>query len=106
MIKPSPEFQAMLDKNQWHDPSEIDKFVAVIKELSDEKKWTEQGEKFPDAKYWSWARNHECKYVNLRFDMRDGGFVLRNDDERISLEQLQWQYDDESAQDATRENGK
>lgn len=46
-----------------------------------------------EKEYWSWARNWDCKYINLRFDMRDGGFVLTNSkDERICLEQLKWQY--------------
>ena len=34
-----------------------------------------------------------CKYIEIRFDMRDGGFTLRNKEgERINLEQLKWQY--------------
>jgi len=47
----------------------------------------------PGVEDWSWSRNWDCKYINLRFDMRDGGFVLTNNKgERICLEQLKWQY--------------
>jgi len=46
---------------------------------------------------WSWARNSECKYVNLRIDMRDGGCIIMNKDgERISPERLAWQYSKET----------
>lgn len=73
-------FDEMVKNNEWHDRAEIDLFVETIKELSD-----------PEAK-WSWARNWKCKYVELRFDMRDGGFILRDDSgQRISLEALKHQ---------------
>lgn len=91
MREPTPEFKAMLDGNVWHGRSEIDEFVRAIKELSEEPKWTPDGEYAPDSNRWSWAKNHACKYVELRFDMRDGGFVLRCDKGRISLDQLRWQ---------------
>lgn len=38
---------------------------------------------------WSWVENTECKYVELRIDMRDGGCIIKNRrDERITPEQL------------------
>lgn len=40
---------------------------------------------------WSWARTSgfKCKYINIRIDMRDGGFILTNRaDERITAQEL------------------
>jgi hypothetical protein len=46
---------------------------------------------------WSWACNSECKYVELRIDMRDGGCIIKNKEgKRISPERLAWQYSDET----------
>jgi hypothetical protein len=100
-----PAFTEMVKRNSWHDRSEVDKFVEVIKELSKPDKFDgpmfrsldepdpDEGKPMP----WSWARNWNCKYVELRFDMRDGGFVLRDDKgHRICLEQLMWQWRSES----------
>lgn len=76
-------FNQMVEMNMWHDRSELDKVIETIKKLSDES----------DDNPWSWAYNHECKYVDIRFDMRDGAFTLMNQNrERICLEQLEWQY--------------
>lgn len=96
MKKPSAEFSAMVERNEWHDRSEIDKFVEIIKRLSAESVWDDKGGKIPGKDYWSWAYNPDCKYIDLRFDMRDGGFVMRADEEgRISLDQLQYQWTDD-----------
>ena len=27
---------------------------------------------------WQWVYNSECKYVDLRVDMRDGGCIIKN----------------------------
>lgn len=43
---------------------------------------------------WSWtgSKNWECKYISLRFDMRDGAFViLDRSGKRITLEELKYQ---------------
>jgi len=46
---------------------------------------------------WSWTRNSRCKYVDLRVDMRDGGcIIMDNKGERISPEQLAFQYSKET----------
>lgn len=75
-------FQYKIDHNIWEEPTDLQGTLDVIKQLSDEEKST-----------WSWARNHNCKYLNLRIDMRDGGFLILNDEnERISMDQLLWQY--------------
>jgi len=42
---------------------------------------------------WRWSRNTKCKYVTIRIDMRDGMCLLMDrDGERISLEELAFQY--------------
>lgn len=77
--KAEDNFKVMLENNIWHSVEELEAFVAVIKKLS-----------APDSG-WAWARNWNCKYITLRIDMRDGGFILANDKERISLQQLEHQ---------------
>lgn len=97
---PSPEFVAKVNANSWHDREEFDEVVATIKALSEPPKWTEKGDYAPGSNRWSWSRNISCKYVTVRIDMRDGGFVLcaaghPGRGERISLDQLKWQYSSE-----------
>ena len=42
--------------------------------------------------HWSWCYNMDCKYVELRIDMRDGGCLIRNrEGNRISKEDLEKQ---------------
>jgi hypothetical protein len=42
---------------------------------------------------WGWAFNPNCKYVELRVDMRDGGCIIRNRfGQRIDPEHLRYQY--------------
>lgn len=41
---------------------------------------------------WHWYANPQCKYVELRIDMRDGGCIIKDrDGNRISPEQLSFQ---------------
>ena len=48
---------------------------------------------------WSWVRNHACKYIDIRIDMRDGGYILKNRyGERIDLDKLKYQYRSEPEQ--------
>lgn len=101
MLEADDDFKKMVEANKWHDRSEIDEFVKVIKELSLEPEWTDDGNYALGSNRWSWARNMRCKYVSLHFDMRDGGFTLlarggdRGSNERISLDHLRWQHDSE-----------
>jgi len=71
------EFKAKVANNIWHDLADI---VEVIKFC------TQPGF------VWSWSRAGvigRVKYVNFRFDMRDGGFIVTDDHgKRISLEDL------------------
>lgn len=76
------EFQEKVDRNSWHDREEFDSFIAKIKQLSLE-----------DNNDWCWAYNSECKYVDIRIDMRDGGFIVMDRlKRRINLPILEWQY--------------
>ena len=44
---------------------------------------------------WSWVGNTQCKYINLRIDMRDLHCILTdNDGKEITLEQLSFQRKD------------
>ena len=73
----------MIEANVWHDKAELLEFVTVINELSGN---TRQLDK------WNWLSNPACKYVSIRVDMRDGGFVLLDrDGNRITLDQLKGQ---------------
>lgn len=91
-----PEFTEMVNRNQWHDKSELDGFIKTIKQLATrvtDRYEDDNNTLKPGMTDWSWARNWNCKYINLRIDMRDGGFILTNDkQQRINLEQLLWQY--------------
>lgn len=47
---------------------------------------------------WQWINNSRCKYISLRIDMRDGGFIIVDrDGTRISFDQLKYQYGQEDA---------
>lgn len=41
-----------------------------------------------NSKEWKWYDKPEYKYVNLRIDMRDGGFCLIVEDKRIELDDI------------------
>ena len=42
---------------------------------------------------WSWARNMQCKYIDLRIDMRDGHCILKDrDGNEIPLSKLEYQH--------------
>ena len=70
--------------NTWEKPNTLEEIMEFIKQSTKE-----------DSD-WSWARNSECKYIDLRIDMRDGGFTLSAKGYRISLDRLKWQYSKET----------
>lgn len=82
MLYADKEYQEQVVKlNKWHKIEELYPLMQLVISLITGK--------------WSWARNMRCKYINIRIDMRDGGFVLLNRDrERISTKDLQYQYED------------
>lgn len=81
----TPEYMASMEfqtaHNSWDD---IDDVMAVLEKVR-AGKWE-----------WSWARNPECKYLDVRIDMRDGGCIIKAKGKRISPRQLQWQYSKET----------
>lgn len=77
----APEYQEKIDNNRWD--RNFNEVVETIKELV--KKDSE----------WSWTKNWDCKCVNIRIDMRDGGFVLVDQHgKRVSLDAIKWQWSD------------
>ena len=86
------------ENNVWDE--NLDQVIAFIKAATapDSEKFDENGRYKPDANRWSWARNMDCKYVNIRIDMRDGGFILIDSKgKRISLDALKFQYKGENS---------
>ena len=73
-----------IEHNFWERPNTLQEIVDFIKESTNEES------------EWIWARNSECKYIDLRIDMRDGGFILSAKNKRISLDRLKWQYSKET----------
>lgn len=70
--------KAKIERNEWE--TNIDEVLAFIKEAA------------ADHVKWSWIKNSKCKYVSLRFDMRDGAFViLDRDKNRITFGELKSQ---------------
>lgn len=94
MIK-DKDHDKLVEGNVWLE--NLDEVIAFIKAASAKPEYTPEGQEIPGRIYWSWASNMNCKYIDLRFDMRDGAFVLRDrEGNRISLKQLKWQYGKES----------
>ena len=86
----SKDFKELLSKNIWHSKEELDEVISVIKDLANMRQNFE-AENFKEDQ-WMWWKNPHCKYVSIRFDMRDGGFILVNDrGARISLDELKAQ---------------
>lgn len=58
----------------------------------------EIGKLEPSGKgYWSWARNWDCKYLDIRVDMRDGGCIVKDSKGvRIGMDALNWQRSEET----------
>ena len=82
------EYEARIDRNSWHDCA-LEELFPVIKETIEKSRNRE----------WTWARNWDCKYIDVRIDMRDGGAILRSRSGRISPEQLKYQYKSDGEED-------
>lgn len=69
-----------IKNNIWH--TNLEELFQIISERALGKvKWS-----------WSKSRNMDCKYINIRIDMRDGGYLLTNDrGQRIDIEELKYQ---------------
>lgn len=69
-----------IETNQWDS---IEDVIAILRKVA--------------TREWTWSRNTECKYLDLRLDMRDGGCIIKNrEGVRISPEYLAWQYSKET----------
>ena len=76
----SDDYKSKIDSNSWNMIEELGKAVMETVKLSRKREW-------------SWIKNWDCKYINLRIDMRDGGAILVNRaGKRISPDQLKYQY--------------
>ena len=85
------EFKDKLEKNEW------EKKQPTLQEVVDFIKEVTEGEYLKRSSGWTWIKNTPCKYVELRIDMRDGGFVITDrDSNRISFEALKYQYSKEN----------
>lgn len=76
--------------NEWHDRKDLNEVLKVIASIG-----------LVPSKGWHWTRSRSwrCKYIDLRIDMRDGGFILMDQAmRRISLDELRYQSrrDDDS----------
>lgn len=46
-----------------------------------------------DFDVWTWCRNSDCKYINVRIDTRDGAaWITDNNDKEIALDDLLFQH--------------
>lgn len=75
-----PRYAERIKENLWDE--NFQEVTDFIKEASAER-----------MEGWQWIKNSRCKYVQLRIDMRDGGFIIQDrHGKRISLDQLKYQY--------------
>lgn len=73
-------------QDSWIGIDELKDTIALIEQMAEH------------GGTWQWWKNPECKYVSIRIDMRDGGFIiLGRDGKRISLADIQYQYGDANA---------
>lgn len=83
--RPKLSLREKIERNVWDS---VDDVMAVIRRA-----------RLPmgDKNRWAWHRNQNCKYIEVRIDMRDGGCIIKNGDgQRISLSQLGWQYSEKT----------
>lgn len=70
------DLKEKIETNTW---DHLDAFLKVYKQMKEGK--------------WTWVKNMDCKYVELRVDMRDGGCILMNRrGKRIDPKDLEYQY--------------
>lgn len=73
------EIEDMIKANIWHEDLSVlfSEVLALLAKERDE---------------WVWYKNGPCKYINIKIDMRDGGYILMDrDGGRISLDELKEQ---------------
>lgn len=72
-----------INENLWEDPTDLQEVVDFIRSLTSDPKYS----------FWTTDKvSSTCKYLSLRFDMRDGAFVILNrEGKRITFDQLKGQ---------------
>ena len=86
-------FSEKKKNNEWeHSNPSLQEVVDFVKEA------TKNGALgLPPKGGWTWIKNSDCKYIQLRIDMRDGGFVICDGEgRRISFDALKYQYSKET----------
>ena len=79
-----PVVEVEYEPEEWLTIDKLKEILSIIKEVATKK--------FTDPSTWKWTKNPMCKYIQLRIDMRDGGFVLLDrTGKRISIEELKKQ---------------
>lgn len=77
----SPEEMSKI--NLWHTNLK-ELFDSILARSTKKVKWS-----------WTKSRGWKCKYIDIRIDMRDGGYILRNDaGKRIDISELEFQEPD------------
>lgn len=72
------DFEAKVENNVWDD--NLDEVIDFIKEATN-----------PSAD-WDYLRNMNCKYIDIRIDMRGGDFILLDrNGTRVSLDMIKAQ---------------
>ncbi len=76
----NPTYGEKVKANEWHEASDLQQILSVIRDI---------GELPSKGWHWTMSRSWRCKYIDLRIDMRDGGFILKDrNGTRISLDEL------------------
>lgn len=69
----------MVEENIWENPDTLSKCFDEIKTMI-------------CGEGWTWVKNTQCKYIDIRIDMRDGEYILKDrGGNRVSLERIKWQ---------------
>lgn len=69
------------ERNVWEDGKDLQTVIDFIKKKANRS----DGD-------WEWFRNGNCKYVQIRVDMRDGHFILLDRlAKRITFDELKFQ---------------
>lgn len=80
--------------NIWDNIELLERIVEIAKAAKQRYEYLEPEE--GGDRDWCWARNTQCKYLNIRVDMRDGGCIVSDSSGRIGIDALNWQYSKET----------
>lgn len=78
-FKESQEFAESVSNNIWMPPKDFVRNMQRIFACAENEKW-------------QWPKNWDCKYIDIRIDMRDGGHIITNKTgKRCSVESIEHQ---------------